>query len=111
MKNTNRTVDEARGAVVPVLERALSLLRVDDPRVAAIGACNTVLFEETGPSGFNTDHSGFITAYRTTFPGGSLASSQWPVLEGWARQSASPWPIWKPARFDCSIGIAPKRKS
>ncbi len=53
----------------PYKEAVVSLLRVDDPRVAAIGACNTVLFEETGPFGFNTDYSGFATAYRATFPG------------------------------------------
>jgi shikimate dehydrogenase len=53
----------------PYKEEVVSLLRVDDPRVAAIGACNTVLFEETGPFGFNTDYSGFATAYRATFAG------------------------------------------
>jgi shikimate dehydrogenase len=53
----------------PYKEEVVSLLSVDDPRVAAIGACNTVLFEETGPFGFNTDYSGFASAYRATFPG------------------------------------------
>lgn len=53
----------------PYKEEIVSLLRVDDPHVAAVGACNTILFEETGPLGFNTDYSGFAAAYRATFPG------------------------------------------
>jgi shikimate dehydrogenase len=52
----------------PYKEEAVSLLHVNEPGVAAIGACNTVLFEEAGPIGFNTDHSGFAAAYRATFP-------------------------------------------
>lgn len=55
----------------PYKEKVVAKLQVDDPRAAAIGACNTVLFGEARPLGFNTDHSGFIAAYRGAFPGSS----------------------------------------
>lgn len=42
---------------------------MDDPRVAAIGACNTVLFGADGTRGFNTDYSGFAATFRAAFPG------------------------------------------
>lgn len=62
--------DGYRGVNVtyPYKERVVSLLQVGDPGVAAIGACNTVLFEADGASGFNTDYSGFATAFRAAFP-------------------------------------------
>ena len=48
----------------PYKERAARLVTIADPLVRAIGAVNTVLFEDDGPHGFNTDHSGFVAAYR-----------------------------------------------
>lgn len=48
----------------PYKERAATKVVVDDPLVRAIGAVNTVVFDEGGPHGFNTDYSGFIAAYR-----------------------------------------------
>ena len=48
----------------PYKERAAARVRIGDPLVRAIGAVNTVVFGEGGPQGFNTDHSGFIAAYR-----------------------------------------------
>ena len=48
----------------PYKERAAAKVTIDDPLVRAIGAVNTVLFDERGPHGFNTDYSGFIAAYR-----------------------------------------------
>lgn len=48
----------------PYKERAARRVRIDDPLVAALGAVNTVLFEADGPRGFNTDHSGFVAAWR-----------------------------------------------
>ncbi|WP_209428194.1 shikimate dehydrogenase [Pararhodobacter sp. SW119] len=48
----------------PYKERAARLVRIDDPQVAAMGAVNTVLFTAEGAQGYNTDHSGFIAAYR-----------------------------------------------
>lgn len=51
----------------PYKERVVGHLAAADPAVQAMGACNTVLFEPGGPRGLNTDHSGFISAYRNTF--------------------------------------------
>ncbi|WP_300441177.1 shikimate dehydrogenase [uncultured Mameliella sp.] len=48
----------------PYKERAFQKVAVSDPLVRAIGAVNTVIFEDSGPNGFNTDYSGFIAAYR-----------------------------------------------
>lgn len=53
----------------PYKEMVVPLLQIDDPRVAAIGACNTVLFEDDRARGFNTDYSGFAAAFRAAFPG------------------------------------------
>lgn len=48
----------------PYKEVAAALVRIDDPLVAAIKAVNTVIFHPDGPRGHNTDHSGFMAAYR-----------------------------------------------
>jgi shikimate dehydrogenase len=48
----------------PYKERAASKVAIDDPLVRAIGAVNTVVFDDGGPHGFNTDYSGFMAAYR-----------------------------------------------
>lgn len=48
----------------PYKEIAARLASVDDPHVRAIGAVNTILFEMSGPKGFNTDYTGFRSAYR-----------------------------------------------
>jgi shikimate dehydrogenase len=48
----------------PYKERAATKVVIDDPLVRAIGAVNTVVFDEGGPHGHNTDHSGFVAAYR-----------------------------------------------
>lgn len=48
----------------PYKEVAAGLVRIPDPLVRAIGAVNTVIFGERGPQGHNTDHSGFVAAYR-----------------------------------------------
>ena len=53
----------------PYKEMVVSSASVDDPRVAAIGACNTVLFEGDGARGFNTDYSGFRAGFRAAFQG------------------------------------------
>ena len=42
----------------PYKERVVSLVSIPDPHVAALGACNTVLFTADGPQGYNTDGSG-----------------------------------------------------
>jgi len=48
----------------PYKERAARLVSIPDPLVRAMGAVNTVLFEADGMAGYNTDHSGFVAAYR-----------------------------------------------
>lgn len=51
----------------PYKERVVRCLAGGDPMVQAMGSCNTVLFEPSGPQGYNTDYSGFIAAYLSTF--------------------------------------------
>ncbi len=51
----------------PYKEQSVRLLTIPDPRVAALGAVNTVIFGEGGPEGHNTDWSGFMAAYRHRF--------------------------------------------
>jgi shikimate dehydrogenase len=48
----------------PYKEVVTSKVTVLDPFVRGIGAVNTVVFDADGPKGFNTDYSGFISAYR-----------------------------------------------
>ena len=51
----------------PYKEQVVPLASIDSPEVRRIGACNTVLFKGSRASGFNTDHSGFLAAYRDAF--------------------------------------------
>ncbi|MFC6487825.1 shikimate dehydrogenase family protein [Nitratireductor sp. GCM10026969] len=51
----------------PYKERVVSKLVVNDPVLRAMAACNTVVFDAPTPAGFNTDHTGFIAAFRTVF--------------------------------------------
>ena len=48
-------------------ERAAARVAFESPLVRAIGAVNTIVFAADGPRGFNTDHTGFITAWRARF--------------------------------------------
>jgi shikimate dehydrogenase len=48
----------------PYKETVSDRVNVADPLVRAIGAVNTVVFEPAGPQGFNTDYTGFMSAYR-----------------------------------------------
>lgn len=50
----------------PYKEIVTSQVTVSDPLVRAIGAVNTVVFDPSGPLGFNTDYTGFMSAYRAT---------------------------------------------
>jgi shikimate dehydrogenase len=50
----------------PYKERVVSKVRIDDPLVQALAAVNTVVFASGGPTGHNTDYSGFMAAYRGT---------------------------------------------
>lgn len=51
----------------PYKERVVPLVTIPDPRVAALGAVNTVIFEPDGAKGYNTDWSGFMAGYGHTF--------------------------------------------
>lgn len=44
-----------------------------DPLAQALGAVNTVLFTESGLAGYNTDTTGFETAFREGLPGADVA--------------------------------------
>jgi shikimate dehydrogenase len=48
----------------PYKEKAALRVRINDPLVQAMGAVITVLFGKDQPEGFNTDYSGFLSAYR-----------------------------------------------
>ncbi|WP_439149751.1 shikimate dehydrogenase family protein [Sulfitobacter sp.] len=48
----------------PYKEIVAASVEVSDPLVRAIGAVNTVVFDPQGPKGFNTDYTGFMSAYR-----------------------------------------------
>jgi shikimate dehydrogenase len=50
----------------PYKEQILPRVTIEDAAVRAIGACNTVLFDEP-TVGMNTDYTGFIAAYRGRF--------------------------------------------
>ncbi len=51
----------------PYKESAAARVEIESSLVRAMGAVNTVLFGPDGPRGFNTDHTGFIAAWRATF--------------------------------------------
>ncbi len=60
----------------PYKEKVVRRLRIDDPAVRSIAACNTVLFGSPQPAGANTDYTGFIAAFRNyygTLPPGVIA--------------------------------------
>jgi len=51
----------------PYKERAAARVVVENPLLRAMGAMNLVRFDPDRPRGFNTDHSGFVAAYRAKF--------------------------------------------
>ena len=51
----------------PYKERVVDKVRITDPELMRLGAVNTVLFETDGPTGWNTDLTGFVAAYRGAF--------------------------------------------
>lgn len=51
----------------PYKEEVVARVDVRDPLTAMIGACNTVLFMDVRPQGYNTDYSGFVAAFRSVF--------------------------------------------
>ncbi|MBZ9739859.1 MULTISPECIES: shikimate dehydrogenase family protein [unclassified Mesorhizobium] len=61
--------DGLRGVNVtyPYKEIVASRLLIHDDLTRRIGSVNTVVFGPRGSSGYNTDHTGFIAAYREAF--------------------------------------------
>ena len=53
----------------PCKQLVVSELDALDERAARLGAVNTVIFNDRGAVGYNTDTSGFGTAFRTGLPG------------------------------------------
>ena len=51
----------------PYKERAAQRIAIESSLVRSIGAVNTVVFGPGGPRGFNTDHTGFLAAWRAAF--------------------------------------------
>ena len=51
----------------PYKERAASRVDVANPLVRAMGAVNLVRFDSARPRGFNTDHTGYLSAWRERF--------------------------------------------
>ena len=51
----------------PYKERAAARVRIESPLVRAMGAVNLVRFEVDRRRGFNTDHTGFLSAWRARF--------------------------------------------
>jgi shikimate dehydrogenase len=51
----------------PYKEEAAALVKPGNPVVAAMGSANTIRFTGDGPRAYNTDHSGFIAAWRAEF--------------------------------------------
>lgn len=48
----------------PYKERVVKMVGLDDPLLEVMGTVNTVVFEDSGPRGYSTDHSGFMAAYQ-----------------------------------------------
>ena len=51
----------------PYKERAAARVEIESPLVRAMGAVNLVRFESDRQRGFNTDHTGFLSAWRARF--------------------------------------------
>jgi len=51
----------------PHKEQSAALVAPGDPVVQAMGSANTIVFTAQGPRAFNTDHSGFVAAFRAAF--------------------------------------------
>ncbi|TPJ39999.1 shikimate dehydrogenase [Mesorhizobium sp. B2-6-5] len=51
----------------PYKEMVVSRLCIHDDLTRRIGSVNTVVFDPHGARGYNTDHTGFVAAYRAVF--------------------------------------------
>ena len=53
----------------PYKERVVGRVAIADPLIRRIGSVNTVVFESGIMRGYNTDHTGFVSAFRQHFGG------------------------------------------
>ncbi len=53
----------------PYKETVMGRLAGPSAALRQLGACNTVVFDPAGPSGINTDSTGFASGFRARFPG------------------------------------------
>ncbi|WP_106752521.1 shikimate dehydrogenase family protein [Pannonibacter carbonis] len=53
----------------PFKELAAAMVPAGDPVVTAMGSSNTIHFSPEGPRAYNTDYSGFVSAFRSLWPG------------------------------------------
>jgi shikimate dehydrogenase len=53
----------------PYKEMVVRHLAPLEESLRRLGACNTVVFQDDGPTGSNTDFTGFAAAFRNRFPG------------------------------------------
>lgn len=53
----------------PYKERVVERVAIADPLIRRIGSVNTVVFESGVMRGYNTDHTGFVSAFRQHFGG------------------------------------------
>ncbi len=51
----------------PYKETVVAKVRIEDDLTRRIGSVNTVVFGPHGAGGYNTDHTGFVAAYREAF--------------------------------------------
>jgi shikimate dehydrogenase len=73
-KSFDRIFDDSRAdgmrglnITYPYKQVAVAKVEIEDPLLRRLGAINTVIFEAGRALGYNTDHSGFIAAYRAAF--------------------------------------------
>ena len=79
---------------IPHKEAVIETLRKPDPAVKGIGACNTVVFDKDGPSGYNTDCQAILESLDTAFPkshDGSLEGKKVLVLGAGGVSKAIAW--------------------
>ena len=63
---------DALNVTHPCKQLVVEHLDALDERAARLGAVNTVIFGDRGAVGYNTDASGFATAFRTGLPGAAV---------------------------------------
>lgn len=79
---------------IPHKEAVIQTLKKPSEAVQGIGACNTVIFDKGGPSGYNTDCQAILESLETAFPvkhDGSLKGKKVLVLGSGGVSKAIAW--------------------